>query len=304
MSFTKKSSREEQVEIGIPASSAALTVLVLPPAVVHHVQIVGGTTAENGRREASVNVLRLVEKSIAMRTVDVVVGATTGGELLVPRDEGVDFPDASTVVATGLETRGEALVNINVEQKRRAVFRLDTGTNRHRSNALGSLVSIQAIVVFDTHVIVVTTVRLGFGKETFAGAFGSVFLGCGRLDTMSIVVQLSNQAIVSTWLAVFVVFVRVVVIRHHPNDKSKHHSHQAKDHEFDANVNDQSTANGRVLCVGLASQVLVRNVLTRKSISGRDKGVSVLTGLLPCTYTLTRHDVLSTAGTFCRVYYS
>jgi len=93
---------------------------------------------------------------------------------------------------------------------------------------------------------------------------------------MSIVVQLSNQTVVSARLALFVVLMCVVVIRHHPNDKSKHHSHQAKDRDFDANVNDQTTANGRVLFVGLASQVLVRNNLARKSISGRSKGVSVL----------------------------
>jgi hypothetical protein len=90
-------------------------------------------------------------------------------------------------------------------------------------------------------VVVVTTVGIGFWEETFGFAFGSVLLGGGWNDTVAIVVELADQAVVSGRLAIRVVLVRVVVVGHHPDHHTENRSYEEKDADLDADVNGRQT---------------------------------------------------------------
>jgi hypothetical protein len=264
------SSREEEVELGIPAPAAAKAILVLPPAVVHNVQIVGGTPAEYGSLKTAKQILGIVEKRVTLSTIDVVVAAPGGVLPLFPRNVRIDFPNASAVVAASLETRREPFVNVDVEDKSRAVLGLDTGTHGFRSNALGAFMPIETIVGFDAHMVLVGAVGFGFGDKAFALALGPVLLGGSRLQAMAMVVLLSDQAIVSSRLAPFVVLMGVVV----PGQQNTVHHQQGNGHKQESGQHDESCDFESAKRLLSSAKSSMRDVLTDKG--GVCKGRPVL----------------------------
>jgi hypothetical protein len=186
--------------------------------------------------------LGIVEKSIALRTVHMIVAAPSGGKLRVPRNVRVDFPYASTVVATGLKTRREPRINVNVEDQCGTIVGNFTGTHGHRPNAFGTFVSIEAIVRFGTLVVVVTAIGFIFGDKAFAGTFGTVFLGRSRLDTMAMIVQFSNQTIVSSRLTTRIVLMHMMVSNEQIPGHYHNRNHDEKDDDFDENVEYKRSA--------------------------------------------------------------
>jgi hypothetical protein len=133
--------REEQIEVGVPASTAADTILVLPPAVVNHVQIISGATAENGCLQAPKERLSVVQQGIALSTVDVIVTAP-GRRVSSQGNVRIDFPDTSTIVAPSLRTRNEPRIDVDVEHKRRTIVSNLASTNGGRPDALGAFMAI------------------------------------------------------------------------------------------------------------------------------------------------------------------
>lgn len=210
--------REEHIEVRVKAASLRVSVYVAVPAIVHHKQIVQRTTAKHGHVQAILERERGVDQRLAVLDIDRIAGTSGRERFPNRRNEWIDFPNTSAIVATSLESTTKALIHRNSQMARVedgfAILYHITGSNGASTQAFGNVMFGNMVVLGHTHMIFVCTVyHVCFWYETFVVAFLSVAFNFGFHAPAAVLVTLSNKTVVTLDVAFAAAFGVVAAIK-------------------------------------------------------------------------------------------